>query len=416
MYLDGCQCRVGVPRYYSRVRSECGTAPRGGWNHGGIRSPTTRVSVTLRPQDFEQPTDILAQKKLLYAISASPVHDWPGHAENAERVPAILEALDRFGLGSVQHSLVRELIGFEPALPEDIIVVHDPRYIALLEEKAGAATDVAGLMIDSDTYLTRSTYTDCLKSAGAVKSLIDSLFECTTEHGSTPAAFALCRPPGHHAVLNKPMGFCLLNNAAIAATYAKKQYGLKKIAIFDFDVHHGNGTQDAFYNDPSVLFVSMHQDGSYPGTGRAAEVGMGDALGTTINVNLPPGSGHMAALGAFEDVVAPAITRFEPELIIISAGYDAHFLDPLASLQYKNETFHHLTRGIMDLANTLCHGRALFVLEGGYDLKALAESVANSFSAILDEEAWDPVDGTLFDEPTAKVQAAIADVRSIHSL
>lgn len=360
---------------------------------------------------------------LVYVKCSSPVHDWPGHPETYERLGSIERALEASGLARQRQ--IRELTGVEPATLEDVCAIHDPRYLAALEEKTKSAIDVSGLMVDESTYITRSSYVDAMQGAGAVKAAVDAMMEShgkdedpqKTIEPSFPAGFALSRPPGHHCTHNRPMGFCILNNAAIAAKYIQSAYNLKKIAILDFDVHHGNGTQDLFYSDPSVLFMSIHQEGSFPGTGKVQEVGLGDGVGTTLNIPLPGDSGHMAALQAFEDIIIPKLKAFEPEFIIVSAGYDAHVLDPLGGLQYSGTTYFHLTQNIMDAAKDLCAGRCLFVLEGGYHLEALGESVTSSFSAILGN---DPIDSVhrdwLRDEPRDGISKILSEVKSIHEL
>lgn len=182
-------------------------------------------------------------------------------------------------------------------------------------------------------------------------------------------------------------------------------------------VHHGNGTQDAFYSDPDVLFISTHQKGGYPGTGKMSETGEGDGAGTSINLVLPGDGGDACARATWEDVVAPAIRRHQPDIILVSAGYDAHWRDPLAQMQYRTSTFHFLTGAVKELAGELCGGRAIFCLEGGYDLKGLGESVADSFLACLDRASMDKFNPALLrDEPMDKVRQAIKECRGIHGL
>lgn len=208
-----------------------------------------------------------------------------------------------------------------------------------------------------------------------------------------------------------------MNNAAVAARYAQTAHNLQRVAIFDFDVHVGNGTSDVFENDPSVLFVSTHQDGSYPNTGKLANIGVDEGEGYTINIPLPGLSGDTAAIMAFDDIVEPALRRFKPDIIIISAGFDAHFADPLAGLQYRNKTYHTLTTRLMSMSKELCQGRLLMILEGGYDLVALGESVANVFEAVLQEKGFESIDpAILIEEPIDKVRAVLQEVKTIHSL
>nr|DAD39860.1 TPA_asm: hypothetical protein HUJ06_014183 [Nelumbo nucifera] len=234
-----------------------------------------------------------------------------------------------------------------------------------------------------------------------------------------PVGFALIRPPGHHAIPKGPMGFCVFGNIAIAARHAQRAHGLKRVFIIDFDVHHGNGTNDTFYDDPDIFFLSTHQDGSYPGTGKIDEVGHGRGEGTTLNLPLPGGSGDATMRSVFEEVIVPCAQRFKPDIILVSAGYDAHVLDPLANLQFTTGTYYMLASNIKQLAKELCGGRCIFFLEGGYNLQSLSYSVADSFRAFLGEPSSasqfdDPA--ILYEEPLAKVKQAIQRVKSIHSI
>lgn len=215
------------------------------------------------------------------------------------------------------------------------------------------------------------------------------------------------------------MGFCIFGNVAIAARYAQRVHGLKRVFIIDFDVHHGNGTNDAFYDDPDVFFLSFHQDGSYPGTGKFDEVGSGDGEGTTLNLPLPGGSGDTTIRAVFDEVIVPCAQRFKPDIILVSAGYDGHVLDPLANLQYTTGTYYMLASSIKQLARDLCGGRCVFFLEGGYNLKSLSYSVADTFRALLGDRSLasefdDP--NILYEEPSTKVKQAIQRIKHIHSL
>lgn len=326
------------------------------------------------------------------------------------------------------HGSVYELTQVPAASMEDVVCIHDPRYLELLAAKTKDTMDTSGMMIDESTYITRSSYLDALQSAGAVKGLIDAIMyasaqreSCSKSPGATvPKGFALCRPPGHHACKARPMGFCLMNNAAIGASYVQSAYGLKKVAIIDIDVHHGNGTQDIFYADPNVLFISSHQEGTFPGTGKITDMGLGSGLSTTINIPLPGDAGDSSAREVWEQVMGPALEKFQPECIIVSAGYDAHLLDPLGGLQYRSSTYYHLTSYIVEASKRLCHGRCIFVLEGGYHLDALGESVANTVSAMLGGPIVDPLShhspSVFRDEPLDKVRQVIASVKSLHDL
>ena len=198
--------------------------------------------------------------------------------------------------------------------------------------------------------------------------------------GKASNAFVAMRPPGHHAETSKPMGFCLFNNAAIAARHAQKQHGAERVAIVDFDVHHGNGSQDIFWNDPTVMYCSTHQMPLFPGTGASGERGEHD---TIVNAPLAPNDGAAKFRAAFENLILPQLATFAPELIVISAGFDAHFRDPLASLNLKADDFGWVTRKLMDVAHASAGGRVVSVLEGGYDLQGLKESVAAHVTALM---------------------------------
>lgn len=365
--------------------------------------------------------------RLIYSLNQSAVHDWPGHPETSERVSSIQKQL--VGVLNVDHHdhLELPIDAVQSASLEDVVLVHDERYLAAIRDKSSEAMSVSGLMLDESTYLTRSTYIDSMASAGVVKSMVDEIMrahsahvECdkTADEFTTPTGFALVRPPGHHACPARPMGFCIVNNAALATRYLQKEYGeiVKRVAIIDFDVHHGNGTESVFYNDDSVLFVSTHQQGSFPGTGKVADIGIGAGIGTTLNIELPGDAGHTAAMESW-DLIEAKITHFAPDFIVVSAGYDAHLFDPLGGLQYSTSTYYDLTKRIVDLSAALCQGRCLMVLEGGYHLEALASSVANSFRAILGHDSIDPHAKDLFrDEPSDKVRAVLQEVRRIHEL
>ncbi|GAB4823176.1 hypothetical protein N2152v2_011276 [Parachlorella kessleri] len=351
----------------------------------------------------------------------SSKHQFPGHKECPERIEAIAAALEAGGLtAAARPGQVEELQGFPAASLEHVLAIHDEKYVAAIERLSG--TRGTTVVESAPTFVTPTTYEDSLLAAGAVLSILDALLAAAPASQAAggqlaPTGFAICRPPGHHAVPAGAMGFCIFSNAAIAAQYAQQRYGLKKVAILDPDVHHGNGTNDIFYEDPSVLFISTHQAGLFPGTGRITETGSGPGAGATINIPLPGDSGHEAMLAVFDEVIAPALRRFEPNLIIVSAGYDAHWRDPLGGLQLRTATYHALAERIRGLAEELCQGRLLLVLEGGYDLKALGESVANTFLGLLGEPALDRFNADLLrEEPMEKVWGVIDEVKRLHHL
>jgi acetoin utilization deacetylase AcuC-like enzyme len=297
----------------------------------------------------------------------SRLHDVPGHPETAQRLRAITGRL-------VADPLLRGLpatVVHDPD-PELMLGVHDDAHLLAVERAARSG----GCWIDDDTYCTSRSYDVALRAAGAAVSGVGAV--CS---GAAAAAFALIRPPGHHATRSRAMGFCLFNNAAVAVRAAQR-FGLGKVAVVDIDVHHGNGTQDVFYDDPSVLYCSLHQWPLWPGTGRASETGEGLGAGTTLNVPLPAGTSAETWLAAFDATVAPTLRRHAPELIVVSAGYDAHRADPLAELELDTATYAEVARRIVGIAAECAGGRTVWVLEGGYDVEALSASVIATLHAL----------------------------------
>ncbi|KAL9252889.1 Histone deacetylase 14, chloroplastic-like protein [Drosera capensis] len=364
----------------------------------------------------------LKDARVVYSIAAAAGHNQESHPESNLRVPAIVGALEKMELTPKHRgSEVIELTNFRPATAEDVASVHTEAYVYGLEKAMTQASEQGIIFIDRSgpTYATPSTFQESLCAAGAGLAVVDSVVAASMTSVDPPMGFALIRPPGHHAVPKGPMGFCVFGNIAIAARYAQRRHGLKRVFIIDFDVHHGNGTNDTFYEDPDVFFVSTHQDGSYPGTGKISEVGKGQGEGATLNLPLPGGSGDVAMRTVFDEVIVPAAQRFKPDIILVSAGYDAHVLDPLASLQFTTGTYYTLAASIKRLAKELCGGRCVFFLEGGYNLDSLSYSVADSFHAFLGEtslaaEFDNPA--ILYEEPLGKVKQAIQKVKLLHSL
>jgi acetoin utilization deacetylase AcuC-like enzyme len=295
-------------------------------------------------------------------------HDWPGHPETEERLRAITARLRDDPLLS---ALPTEQA--QDADPAQLLAVHSDSLLRIVERTAQSG----GGWVDSDTYCTARSYDVALRAAGAAIRGVDAV--CGGEAG---AVFGLVRPPGHHATPDRPMGFCLFNNAAVAARYAQRQRGLQRVAVVDIDVHHGNGTQDIFYDDPSVLYCSLHQWPLYPGTGRAAETGVGRGAGATVNVPVPPRTTAAEWLAAFDERVLPALREHRPELIIVSAGYDAHRADPLAFVELETETYAAVAHRLGEVAGEYAGGRMVWLLEGGYDLHALADSVAATLTEL----------------------------------
>ncbi len=253
-------------------------------------------------------------------------------------------------------------------------MVHDSGYVASV--KQSCADEVRNL--DADTVISSNSYDAALLSAGAGMKAIDQLID-----GNIHNAFCAVRPPGHHAEQDHAMGFCLFNNVGIAARYAQKTKGLNKIFIFDWDVHHGNGSQHSFYSDPSIYYSSTHQYPFYPGTGAKEETGTGDGLGTTLNLPMDAYSDDDDYLSAVENKLIPEIQHYKPDLIIISAGFDAHQNDPLAQIQLTTDCFGKMTELLMGIARDVCDGRLLSMLEGGYDYDALSDSVRLHMQTLL---------------------------------
>jgi acetoin utilization deacetylase AcuC-like enzyme len=286
------------------------------------------------------------------------------HPERPERVAAIMEHLDASGLS-------RELRPIEPRRAEQewIETIHSPAYVRHVEEycRGGRA------IIDSmDTGISPRSYDVALQAAGGALAAADAIME-----GRVRTAFCAVRPPGHHALREVAMGFCLFNNIAITARYLQRRHGLRRILIVDWDVHHGNGTQDAFYDDPGVFFFSIHQYPLYPGTGAGSETGVGAGEGFTLNAPLEAGCGDDHYLRVFDGTLAPRVMAFRPEFILISAGFDAHRDDPLGGMRLTETGYARLTDVVRGWAADFCGGRVLSLLEGGYDLQALARSVAS---------------------------------------
>jgi acetoin utilization deacetylase AcuC-like enzyme len=278
----------------------------------------------------------------------------PEHPESPARLEAIADALMRAPLAGVESKPAR------PATEEEILRVHDAAHIARLATLAGRTA-----ALDPDTLLSPGSHHAALCAAGAAVDAVTAVLR-----GDCANAFVLSRPPGHHAERRRAMGFCLLNNVAIAAE-AARALGAQRVAIIDWDVHHGNGTQNSFWGRNDVLFVSTHEEGNYPGTGAAAEIGSGEGRGFTVNCPLPPGQSDADYGAVFESLILPVANAFNPELVLVSAGFDAHAADPLGGMNLTERGFAAMTSALGGLAS----GKVVLVLEGGYHLGALAGSV-----------------------------------------
>ncbi len=284
-------------------------------------------------------------------------HTGYGHPERAERIVAILNRLESIDLEGVDWITPR------PASVKSIAANHDIDYIKMVERMASRG----GGQLDADTALSSQSYRAALTSAGACIQAVDAVLS-----GEARNAFSINRPPGHHALRSMAMGFCLFNNIAIAARHAREAHDLKRVFIFDWDVHHGNGTQDSFYDDPSVFFCSIHQSPLYPGTGSALETGGGPGEGYTLNLPVSAGTRGPVYQRLLREKVIPAMEAFNPELLMISAGFDAHERDPLAGVLLTDEDFATMSRQALEAADQLCGGKVVAVLEGGYDLEGLS--------------------------------------------
>lgn len=290
----------------------------------------------------------------------------PGHPERPDRMRAVALTLaeDRFAALSRGEAPEGDL--------DTVALCHDNHYI---DELRHIAPTSGMAYIDGDTAMSPGTWEAVMRGVGGAVAATDAVMK-----GETSNAFVATRPPGHHAEINKSMGFCFFDNAAIAARYAQRTYGIARAAVVDFDVHHGNGTQDIFWADPTVMYCSTHQMPLFPGTGASGERGEHD---TVVNAPLASEDGGIKFRAAFENLILPQLRKFAPELIIISAGFDAHRRDPLATLNLDAADFGWVTRKLMDVADSTAGGRIVSVLEGGYDLQGLKESVGEHVTALM---------------------------------
>ncbi|HEX7736372.1 MAG TPA: histone deacetylase [Ktedonobacteraceae bacterium] len=343
-------------------------------------------------------------------------HLTPGdHPDQPERLRRVLEVLE--GLGWMEREgLVHQAP--RAASIEELGLIHTPAYIQRVQhaaERAGRLEEESGRtsrFFATDTYVSAKSYEAALYAAGAPLTAIDALLKGTVNN-----AYCLVRPPGHHALADNAMGFCLFNNVAIAARYAIEKHGLERVMIIDYDVHHGNGTQDAFYDDPRVLYFSTHQAPFYPGTGASTERGSESALGTTVNVPLPAGTDFGPYEAVFRQVMAPLADRFDPQLILVSAGFDAHWSDPLGGMHLSTAAFAKFNEIILNLANEFCAGRVVMVQEGGYNIEAMAACATTSINQLLgDDAAVDSLGPAPDVEYSINLDVLIGELRRIHGL
>jgi acetoin utilization deacetylase AcuC-like enzyme len=308
---------------------------------------------------------------LLYSDPLFLRHETGAHPECPQRLTAVLQRLQQSGLaGRCERG------EFTPLATDEIAQVHEPNLIALARRVA----EQGGGRLDPDTVVSPASFDVARAAAGACAAAVSAVVA-----GRDRTALCLVRPPGHHATRTHSMGFCLFDNIALAAHHARAVHGLSRLLIVDWDVHHGNGTQDIFYADPGVFFLSIHRygHGFYPGTGAADETGTGPGLGATVNVPIRHGTPRQTFLDLFTLALEKAADRIRPELVLVSAGFDAHRDDPIGSLELDTEDFSTLTRRVLDIADVHASGRVVSCLEGGYNLDALAASVQVHLEGLL---------------------------------
>jgi acetoin utilization deacetylase AcuC-like enzyme len=329
-------------------------------------------------------------------------HDTGHHVENAQRLARIMGHLEGTRL---THRLIP--LKPRPASHEELEAVHAMGLISYVE----AFAKKGGGWLDADTVVSPGSYDAALYAAGGVIAAVDAVM-----NGEVESAFALVRPPGHHATRWEAMGFCLFNNIAVAARHALDSHKLERILIVDFDVHHGNGTQDTFYSDPAVLYFSTHQYPFYPGSGGLDETGDGRGEGYTVNVPLPAWCGDEDYLRIFEEVLVPVARRFRPQLIMVSAGYDAHWADMISQMQLSVSGYARMTHIIKELAAELSSGRIVIALEGGYSLDALPASVRATLDVLLGNEAVDPLGPSPRTGQSQSIDSLLQAIKGTHNL
>jgi acetoin utilization deacetylase AcuC-like enzyme len=349
----------------------------------------------------------------MFLISSSRFADHltpPGHPESPERAE-IFE-----GVAERARSRGVELLEPRPATDDELLRIHTRAHVDAISATSGRAS-----MIDPDTFTSPKTADLAKLAAGAAILAVDRCLDpahgrgggdsprSALQRGDSPRFLAMVRPPGHHAESDRAMGFCFYNNIAIAAAHARAR-GVERVAIVDFDVHHGNGTQNSFYANPHVLFVSTHQYPFYPGTGAVNEIGTGPGTGFTVNVPIEGGATDGDYQRVFEALIVPALRAYRPNLLLVSAGFDAHESDPLAQMRLTTAGFAWMAVILRDLADDLCDGRLVLVTEGGYDLRALSDCLDNVCAVLEGTLASAPSDGTR--APTGRADRTIAAVRA----
>lgn len=343
-------------------------------------------------------------KKSTTGIVFDPIffkHDQSGHPESAKRLESIVSRLK-------EKSLFDKVTQLKSRLAEidEITICHTKEYIEYVKEFC----EKGGGYFDPDTYSNKYSFLAAATAVGSSVDLTKAVIEGELKNG-----FALLRPPGHHALANRSMGFCLFGNIAIAANVALTQPGINKVAIVDFDVHHGNGTQALVGDDLNILFISTHQYPFYPGTGSIREIGQGDSEGTVVNIPLQAGVGDNGFKMVYETVVIPSLERFKPDLILVSAGYDAHWDDPLANLNLSLSGFDWVTSQLIKSAQEICSGKIIFFLEGGYNLDVLSYGVSNAIRRLLGNSTIEDLIGKS-NQTEPEIPKLLNELKKIHSL
>ena len=330
-------------------------------------------------------------------------HDTGNHVENSRR---LVEAMSYLKETGIEEKLT--CLPPRPALLEELEMVHTLEYISYVKNKA----EKGGGWLDPDTVVSPKSYEAALYAVGGLLVAVEAVMK-----GEVNNAFALVRPPGHHAISDRAMGFCIFNNVAIAAKFALNNLSFNRVLIVDFDVHHGNGTQDAFYADPKALYFSTHQYPFYPGTGWMDEIGNGSGEGTTVNFPMAAGWGNGEYLRAFNEVLGPVARGFQPQLILVSAGFDAHWADQLAMMRVSIKGFAQMVMILKELAADLCQGRLVFTLEGGYNLQVVASSMKAVFDLLLgNSEVDDPLGEASVARKPEGFDEHIEAVKGIHHI
>ncbi|MEM1096939.1 MAG: histone deacetylase [Bacteroidota bacterium] len=306
-------------------------------------------------------------------------HTQPGHPEHASRLDAVL---DRLAADPLTRAI--PLHAALPASAADALLIHTPDYL----DRLATACALGGTQLDPDTYSTAHSLDAAYHGLGAVLAATAAVTS-----GKAARSFALTRPPGHHALPDASMGFCLFSNVAIAAKRALQHDAIRRVAIIDFDVHHGNGTQAALYDEPNALFICLHQANLWPHSGSVKETGTGRGRGATVNLPLPDGTSDATYAAVLDRIVSPLVEGFRPDLLLVSAGFDAHWRDPLAGLQLSLAGFGDIVHRLLALADACCEGRIVFAMEGGYDLEVLSHGVTNTVRLLADPDVvvHDPI-------------------------